>query len=140
MWDSSVLCVISVMLLLSAAQRPPPPSGKYVKVVHEPTDCVRVDFLPGEAAEVELFIDCHRSEKTSDDLSVVEIRPFYYQVAANSTHAYEDFRLDVESGCPYNVTDGDLETFDYDYKANTVTVKFEKNPLTLSPGVCPLPS
>ncbi|KAF4758149.1 hypothetical protein FOZ63_007928, partial [Perkinsus olseni] len=126
MWAFFVLCVIQVMLLQSVAQRPPPPSGKYFKVLHDPPlDCIEVDFLHGESADVSLFIECRGHAEISDDIPVSKLRPFYYQVATDSTQAYKDFLLSVQLACPYDVEDGDLKTFDYDYRANTVTVKFE---------------
>ncbi|KAF4752176.1 hypothetical protein FOZ62_026528 [Perkinsus olseni] len=137
MLASLVLCATPVMLLLSVAQRPPPPSGKYFKIVFEPTDCIEVDFLPCEAAaDVSLFFVCVDHDETSDDLSVDETQPFYYQVAADSIPAYENFISRVDAECPYDVQNGDLKTFDYDYGANTVTVKLEGNPVTLNKGSC----
>ncbi|KAF4711416.1 hypothetical protein FOZ62_000208 [Perkinsus olseni] len=124
-------------MLQSVAQRPAPPSGKYSKIVFVPTDCIQVDFLPGEAADVRLHVDCLGHDVTSADLSVVRVYPFYYQVATNSAQAYGNFRSEVDAECPYDVEDGDLKSFDYDYKANTVTVKFEGNLVTLNSGDCP---
>ncbi|KAF4683725.1 hypothetical protein FOZ60_008672 [Perkinsus olseni] len=137
MLASLALYVITVMLRLSVAQRPAPPSGKYSKVVFPPTDCIQVDFLPGEAPDVSLFIDCGGHTETSPDLSVVERGKFHYEVAPDSIPAYNDYILTVGAQCPYDVQDGDLKTFDYDYKVKTVTVKFEGNPATLDEGDCP---
>ncbi|KAF4720546.1 hypothetical protein FOZ62_008347 [Perkinsus olseni] len=115
MWAFFVLCVIQVL--------------------HDPPlDCIEVDFLHGESADVTLFMECRGHAEISDDIPVSKLRPFYYQVATDSTQAYKDFLLSVQLACPYDVEDGDLKTFDYDYRANTVTVKFESNPITLNHG------
>ncbi|KAF4734949.1 hypothetical protein FOZ63_010308 [Perkinsus olseni] len=120
------------MLLLSRAQRPAPPSGKYFKVFFEPLDCVEVDFLPVEEPLVSLFLDCGHTE-TSDDIYVAEIRPHSYQVEAKSAAAYGEFILLVQAHYPYDTKNGDLHTFYYDCRSNTVTVIFRRKPNNSTP-------
>ncbi|KAF4691218.1 hypothetical protein FOZ63_004693 [Perkinsus olseni] len=138
MWAfSSVLCVTLVVWQIPALKKPPPPSGTYSRIVFPPTDCIQLEWLP-QASGVVLLIDCGHMG-FSDAINVDERTPFFYEVAEDSKVEYNEFVLLVGSECPYRVRDGDLYSYDYDWKAKTVKTLFESETIVLQPGECPHP-
>ncbi|KAF4683866.1 hypothetical protein FOZ60_008528 [Perkinsus olseni] len=130
MWTLALLGIS----LVSAFSRP---GGQYYNLIdYDDELCVQITWPSSDLDEPRPTVTCSGSDFSSDEYSVFERKPNFYEASLGA----DEFLADLNENCQCcEMKDGDLSTFLYNNKTNTMVTYFSGQAVTLESGNCDNP-